>query len=98
MNRWNIPTWLEKEVILRDRACVYCGIAFDAGNRASWEHIVNDETIVTKENIALCCRACNSSKGVKPLEVWLESAYCKRRGINRQTVAGLVKQALQNSN
>lgn len=73
---------------------MYCGIAFRAGNRRSWEHIVNDVRIVTKENIALCCRACNSSKGVKPLVVWLESAYCKRRGINRRTVAAVVRKAL----
>lgn len=96
MNRWNIPPSLEQEVILRDRACVYCGIRFHAGNR-SWEHIVNDARIVTKENIALCCRACNSSKGIKPLVVWLESAYCKRRRINRKTVAEVVRKALRNS-
>ena len=97
MNRWNIPTWLEREIILRDKCCVYCGVVFDAGNHPSWEHIVNDARIVTRENISLCCRACNSSKGVKPLEIWLESAYCKRRGITRETVAEVVKSALMNS-
>jgi len=97
MNRWSIPARLEQEIILRDKACVYCGIAFGARNRPSWEHIVNDARIVTRENIALCCRACNSSKGVKSLEVWLESAYCKRRGISRNTVAAVVKKALQDS-
>jgi len=44
MNRWNIPEWLEREVILRDKACVYCGAVFGAdgrfGNRPSWEHII----------------------------------------------------------
>ena len=74
---------------------MYCGVAFGAKNRPSWEHIVNDETIITRENIALCCRACNSSKGVKLLPVWLESDYCKQRGINRGTVAKVVRQALQ---
>src|SRR5208283_3749610 len=68
MNRWNIPTSLEQEVIERDKSCVYCGVAFGAENRPSWEHIVNDARIITRENITLCCRACNSSKGVKPLE------------------------------
>lgn len=94
MNRWNIPAWLEQETILRDQACVYCGVVFDAGNHPSWEHILNDELIITRENIALCCRPCNSSKGVKLLAVWLESAYCKRRGIDRRTVAEVVKKAL----
>lgn len=94
MNRWNIPASIEQEVTERDKSCVYCGIAFDAGNRPSWEHIVNDARIVTKENISLCCRPCNSSKGVKLLAVWLESAYCKRLGITRETVAEVVKKAL----
>ena len=99
MNRWNIPTWLTREIIQRDKACVYCGVVFGsskgrAGDRPSWEHIVNDARIVTRENISLCCRSCNSSKGVKPLEMWLDSAYCRRRGISRETVAEVVKKAL----
>ncbi len=94
MNRWNIPAELEQEVRQRDKSCVYCAIVFGTANRPSWEHIVNDARIITRENISLCCRACNSSKGVKPLEVWLESVYCKRRGISRETVAEVVKKAL----
>ena len=93
-DRCNIPVWLEQEIILRDRACVYCGVVFDTGTRPSWEHIVNDELIITRENIVLCRRSCNSSKGVKLLTIWLESAYCKRRGINLQTVAEVVKKVL----
>jgi hypothetical protein len=61
---------------------------------ATWEHIINDARIVTRENIALCCAGCNSSKGVKPLELWLESRYCRERGITRDTVAAIVKAAL----
>src|ERR1039457_1639556 len=96
MNRWNIPAWLEREIILRDKCCVYCGAMFGSGTRPTWEHIVNDARIITRENISLCCHACNSSKGVKPLEVWLESTYCKRRGISRETVAEVVKGSLLN--
>lgn len=103
MNKWGIPTWLESEVRQRDQLCVYCGIQMfespDAdGSRkyvATWEHIVNDANIVTRENIARCCAPCNSSKGVKKLSVWIESAYCKRHGINRETVADVVKDALR---
>jgi hypothetical protein len=29
------------------------------------------------------------------LSAWIESTYCKRRGIGRDTVAGIVKQALR---
>jgi hypothetical protein len=64
------------------------------GSRPSWEHIINDDRIITRENIALCCRSCNSSKGVKPLAAWLDAPYCKKRNISKDTVAGVVKDAL----
>jgi hypothetical protein len=100
MNRWNIPNWLEQEVIERDKSCIYCGVNFGMPNTGfgccpSWEHIVNDSRIITRENIALCCRSCNSSKGVKALAVWLDSPYCKKRGISRDTVVAVVKNALE---
>jgi 5-methylcytosine-specific restriction endonuclease McrA len=99
MNRWNIPVGLEKEIVERDRQCVYCGNPFGSGTGkgsfASWEHIINDAKIVTRENIALCCRSCNSSKGAKLLATWLESDYCKRREISRESVADVVKCALK---
>ena len=62
---------------------------------ATWEHIINDESIVTWENIARCCAACNSSKGTKKLSDWIQSPYCKKRGINKDTVAEVVKEALK---
>ena len=103
MNRWAIPEWLENEVRERDRKCVYCRMPmFESpladGSRksiATWEHIINDAKIVTRGNIARCCMSCNSSKGTKELSVWIESTYCKRRGIGRDTVADIVKQALE---
>ena len=103
MNRWNIPDRLEKEVKERDKACVYCGIQMIAqmppdGSRksvATWEHIINDASIITRENIARCCVSCNSSKGTKKLTDWLNSSYCKKRGINKDTVAEVVKNALK---
>ena len=51
--------------------------------------------IVTRENIARCCAACNSSKGTKPLAAWIASQYCKTQGITKDTVAEVVKQALR---
>jgi hypothetical protein len=62
---------------------------------ATWEHIVNDARIVNRENIARCCSACNSSKGIKKLSDWLESAYCGRRGITRDTIAEVVNELLR---
>jgi hypothetical protein len=106
MNKWGIPAWLEDEVRQRDKTCVYCGVAMldlpaaDGSRKsvATWEHIINDAQIVTRENIARCCASCNSSKGTKRLSVWIESNYCKRRGIDRDTVADVVKQALRARN
>ena len=102
MNRWGIPYCLEDEVKKRDKTCVYCGVEMiehmpPHGSRkaaATWEHIVNDARIITRENIARCCAACNSSKGTKDLSAWLQSSYCRKRGINENTVAEVVKTAL----
>ena len=99
MNRWNIPEWLEKKVIERDKHCVYCGVEMcSGGSRKSfptWEHIINDASIITRENIARCCASCNSSKGTKDLREWLKSKYCLKKGINKDTVADVVKNALK---
>jgi hypothetical protein len=102
-SRWRIPKWLEEEVRARDKNCVYCRVEMlqkvpRGGPRktlATWEHIINDARIVTRENIALCCSGCNSSKGHKVLANWLESAYCVSRGINEGTVAQIVRDALR---
>ena len=102
MNRWGIPNWLEKEVRERDKHCIYCGVQMlekmpargDRKSAATWEHIINDASIVTRENIARCCVACNASKGTKKLSVWLQSNYCKARGITKDSVADIVKRAL----
>ena len=99
MNLRNIPIQLENEVRNRDSHCIYCGIKFDKKikkNTASWEHIVNDETIITRENIALCCFSCNASKGAKDLSVWLNSNYCKEKNITSENIAPIAKQALVN--
>ena len=102
MNRWGIPEWLEKEVRERDKTCVYCGVqmvdkTLPGGSRrtvATWEHIINDATIISCKNIARCCNACNSSKGTKDLIDWLHSKYCKIHGITADTVAEVVKEAI----
>ena len=103
MNHWDIPDWLEKEVKKRDKTCIYCGTQMvnqmpPSGSRkavATWEHIINDASIVTRENIARCCVPCNSSKGTKKLSDWIKSSYCKKCGINKDTVAQVVKEALR---
>ena len=98
-NNWNIPDWLENEVRKRDKACVYCGIEFTPAkvskkSAASWEHIINDAKIITRENIVLCCCGCNASKGQKQLSIWLQSKYYKDRGITADSVAPIIKLAI----
>lgn len=98
-NKWGIPSNVEKYVILRDSCCVYCGIIFNENTRKtkkSWEHIINDIRINGVDNIALCCVSCNSSKGSKLLEDWLNTTYCKNKKINNKTVAQVIKNALKN--
>lgn len=98
-NRWNIPPWLEKEVLERDKSCVYCRTEFTSiqcarKSSGTWEHIINDIRIITPENIVRCCQSCNSSKQQKRLSVWLDSDYCKAKGITLDTVAPSVKSAI----
>ena len=100
MNRWNIPDSLEREITERDRCCIYCGVDFTTrgGSRRdtpSWEHIINDADIISRENIARCCIGCNASKGTKDIVEWLESQYCRTRGITRKSVASIVRSFLK---
>ena len=100
-NNWNITKELEQEIRERDKACVYCGAEFTSAKAskktaASWEHIINDAKIITRENITLCCCGCNSSKGQKKLSIWLQTKYCKEKGITPESVAPIIKQAITN--
>jgi hypothetical protein len=99
-NRWGIPKNVEEFVKQRDLSCVYCGISFSNSvinhkTRPTWEHIINDMRINGPENIALCCGSCNASKGTKQLTDWLNSNYCLAKGINKDTVANVVKDFLK---
>lgn len=97
-NRWGIPKDVEDVVLLRDLNCVYCNIEFSNSSRKTkqtWEHIINDIHINNSDNIALCCCSCNASKGSKILEDWLESNYCKKKQISKDTVAPIVKRYLE---
>ena len=97
--KWKIPRELALTVIERDLRCIYCNREFGEpqGPRAacaSWEHIVNDESIVNLSNIALCCVGCNASKGTKPLGLWLDTKYCADRSITRQRIAAVALSSL----
>jgi len=101
-NNWNIPKVLEEEIRLRDKVCVYCNVEFTSlkvskKTTASWEHIINDAKIITRENITLCCCSCNASKGQKELSLWLESKYCNDKNINYNTVAPIIQEFIDNN-
>jgi hypothetical protein len=97
-NNYNIPDQLEKMVRGRDKLCVYCRTELKdyshtkgtPKDKATFEHIDNDGP-PSEENIAMCCSACNASKGVKKLLSWFDSPYCKNRNIKKETVADIVQ-------
>lgn len=95
-NKWGILDEVEKAVLARDKICVYCGITFGVERKTmrSWEHIINDVSIATMENIALCCVGCNASKGAKLMRDWVDSPNAERRGITRGSLALVVLSAL----
>lgn len=72
------------------------------GNRADQatiEHLNFDGPFywkdgLRKEDLAICCGACNSSRGKKTLADWFKKEYCARRNINENTVAEPVKRYL----
>ena len=83
-NKWGIPKEVEEIVKKRDSNCIYCGVEFNEFNKStkfspSWEHIINDIKINDVDNIAICCRSCNASKGSKTLKDWLNSEYCRKK-------------------
>lgn len=98
-NCWGIPKDVEEFVKQRDLSCIYCGISFIDSvpthkTRPTWEHIINDIRINSRDNIALCCGSCNASKGAKLLKDWLNCKYCKTKGITKDSVEILVKEHL----
>lgn len=100
-NRWGIPKEVEAFVKERDANCVYCGQKFldqavSRKQKPSWEHIVNNIRLNSIENISLCYMSCNASKGAKLLEDWLESDYCKRNNINKESIEQVIKEAIMN--
>lgn len=81
-NNWIIPSWLEKEIRDRDKRCVYCRAYFTSTKvkktATSWEHIINDASIISRKNIALCCCSCNANKGQKLLHVLFVKNFMER--------------------
>lgn len=105
-NKFQIPDDEIAKIRERDAVCVYCGkimaFPFDRTryfDSATIEHLNPDPPYywthgMTADNIAICCGACNSSRGAKQLSDWFKTKYCIERGICADSVAGPVKQYL----
>lgn len=99
-NSYGIPPGVENQIRERDTTCVYCGVKMkpfsrSKGSRSSMatiEHLHNGEPWDELWNLAICCWACNGSKGVKPLSEWFETEYCRKKKISKATVARVVRE------
>ena len=98
-NKWNIPDWLDEEVKRRDKRCVYCDVEFTPASlskktSASWD--TSSMTAARPAEKISHCAVLDviEAKGRKKLSDWLESNYCKRKGIAAGSVASIIKRAL----
>lgn len=101
----------ERKLRARDTRCVYCGKVMQTfaeiraasgklSDQASIEHLNREGPFYVKdglrtEDVVICCRGCNSSRGARELLVWFEMEYCVSRKINGDTVAEPVKKFLR---
>lgn len=111
-NSFGISAQNEEELRARDKTCVYCRkvmkthaeIKAAKGKRAdeaTIEHLnfagpfyVRDG--LRREDLVICCRGCNSSRGERRLLDWFKLDYCASRNINEDTVAEPVTRYLRN--
>ena len=112
-NKFGIPRQVVTELRARDKTCVYCHkvmrtfakIRAGLGSRADQatiEHLNCDPPFywkdgLTKEGLAICCSACNSSRGKKKLADWLKTDYCVSRNISENMVAEPVRRYLSSN-
>ena len=93
-----LPSELQEKLKKRDKSCAYCNIKLKwypntkgtPGDKATLEHIDNDEYNLSESNIVLSCNSCNASKGTKKLSDWLKLDYCKRKNINEKTIKNVI--------
>jgi hypothetical protein len=89
-NTYGISDKDEQEIRARDKTCVYCHKLMKKSRRsfgATIEHFNNDGPFEKRFNLAICCRGCNSSKGIKKLLAWFKTDYCYKKNINVKTVS-----------
>jgi hypothetical protein len=94
--KYHISDEIRKILESRDKECVYCHISFGSGKaKDSVEHIENEtwkKNPAELGDLAICCLACNGSKGTYNLLEWFEKPYCKSKNIHKETVSPAIKE------
>lgn len=103
-NAYGLPEDELDRIRSRDLTCVYCHktmlITGSDGSRTDWatiEHLNHLPPWDDPETVVICCWSCNSSRGVRLLDDWFESEYCRERGIDATTVAKPVQDFLKSN-
>ena len=97
-NGYKIPIPLLNKIKARDRSCVYCHKKLKElphaigtpSDKATVEHMDAASVKNPKEwNVTMCCGSCNSSRGKRRIIHWFNSDYCKKKSINKSTLANV---------
>jgi 5-methylcytosine-specific restriction endonuclease McrA len=102
-NDWGISEEDEAKLRRKYKRCVYCPVKMKPhphspgtpNDKATFEHIDNNEKNLKPWNICMCCGRCNKSKGSKKLSAWLQSGYFEKYKINKGKVAQIIKDYLK---
>lgn len=104
-NNYGILPKVEANIRKKYKKCVYCDTKtkeYPSSDKATIEHIYNDEPLINEEwNLVMCCHSCNSSKKAKKLLSWFKSDFCKGKNrrnkiINEKSVAKVIKKYIRN--
>lgn len=102
-NKYGLPEDKLDEIRVRDKTCVYCHkkmiYPFDrkkSNDSATIEHLNDLPPWDNPDTVAFCCGNCNSSRNDKKLLNWFNTLYCTKKNINVETVAGPVKDYIEN--
>ncbi|MSR87920.1 MAG: hypothetical protein EXS69_02035 [Candidatus Zambryskibacteria bacterium] len=108
-NTFGIPEEVEQKIRHRDKVCVYCHktmiypcVGINQCDWATIEHFREEGPFywwdgLKEEDLAICCKSCNSSRRRNKLLDWFQKPYCTdpKRNINEKTVAEPVKEYIR---
>ena len=100
-DKWHVLEEDRITIINRDKRCVYCNEKFNSNSSKTKDTVEHIDNKTWKKNppsvtdIAICCASCNASKSAKKLLDWLDSTYRKKKNINKDTVADIIKEYIK---